>query len=65
MVIGQEFRQAREEGWHAEGDEVAIVGNDGLNALYGVAAEAFGLKVLEGSGEEAINGALTILRRAL
>lgn len=65
MVIGQEFRQAREGGWHVEGDEVAIVGNDGLNALYGVAAEAFGLKVLEGSGEEAMNGALTILRRAL
>jgi 2-dehydro-3-deoxygalactonokinase len=65
MVIGQEFRQAREGGWHVEGDEVAIVGNDGLNALYGVAADAFGLKVLEGSGEEATNGALTILRKAL
>ncbi|TCR98673.1 2-keto-3-deoxygalactonate kinase [Rhizobium sp. BK418] len=65
MVIGQEFRQAREAGWYVDGDQVAIVGNDGLNALYGIAADAFGLKVLEGRGEEAINGALAILREAL
>lgn len=65
LVIGQEFRQAREEGWFAAGDDVAIVGNDGLNALYGVAAEVFGLKALEGSGNEAIRGALAVLRAAV
>lgn len=64
LVIGQEFRQASEEGWFKAGDEVAIVGNDGLNALYGVAAATFGLGVKEASGSEAINGALAILNAA-
>lgn len=65
LVIGQEFRQAREEGWYAEGDRIAIVGNDGLNALYGIAAEVFKLQITEDTGDEAIRGALTILRTAL
>ena len=64
-MIGQEFRQAREEGWYAEGDRIAIVGNDGLNALYGIAAEVFKLQITEDTGDEAIRGALTILRAAL
>ncbi|MGH6763729.1 MAG: 2-dehydro-3-deoxygalactonokinase [Phyllobacterium sp.] len=65
LVIGQEFRQAREEGWYAEGDRAAIVGNDGLNALYGIAARIFELQVAEDAGDEAIKGALAVLRAAL
>ncbi|WP_312794598.1 2-dehydro-3-deoxygalactonokinase [Tianweitania sp.] len=64
LVIGQEFRQASEEGWFKAGDEVAIVGNDGLNGLYGVAASTFGLTVKEASGSEAIDGAIAILKAA-
>ncbi len=64
LVIGQEFRQAREEGWFMPGDDIAIVGNDGLNALYGVAASVFELRAPEGPGNEAIRGALAVLRAA-
>lgn len=65
MVIGQEFRQAREAGWFAPGDTVAIIGNDGLNALYGVAAKVFGLNAPEAPGDEAIRGALAVLHAPL
>jgi len=64
LVIGQELRQAREEGWYKEGDQVAIIGNDGLNGLYRIAADVFALEVLEGNGNEAIAGALAVLKEA-
>lgn len=64
LVIGQEFAQARAAGWFTAGDRAAIVGNDGLNALYGVAATAFGLRAVESPGNPAIRGALAILRAA-
>lgn len=64
LVIGQEFAQARALGLCPKG-RVSIVGNDALTALYSTAADAFGLSVDPGPGEEAVRGALAILRHVL
>lgn len=64
LVIGQEFRQARESGWFGPGETVDIVGNDGLNMRYATAAEIFGLGVRRTAEEAAICGALAILQHA-
>ncbi|WP_296097959.1 2-dehydro-3-deoxygalactonokinase [uncultured Agrobacterium sp.] len=61
LVIGQEFRQAREAGWFTEGDDGRIVGNDGLNDLYLIAAEVFGLKTSVAADDTLAKGALAIL----
>lgn len=61
LVIGCEFRQAREQGWFEHGGAIGIVGNDGLNERYARAAEIFGLTVIDGGEEAAIRGALAIL----
>ncbi len=65
MLIGQEFRQAREAGWYLEGDAATIVGNDGLNDLYVIAATIFDLKVALGSDDVLIRGALDVMRHSL
>ena len=65
MLIGQEFRQAREAGWYLEGDAATIVGNDGLNDLYVIAATIFDLKVTLGSDDVLIRGALDVMRHSL
>ncbi|MDQ1194398.1 2-dehydro-3-deoxygalactonokinase [Agrobacterium sp. SORGH_AS 787] len=65
LVIGQEFRQAHEAGWYAEGDEATIVGNDGLNDLYLVAANLFGLKTSIAGDDALSKGALAVLRQCL
>lgn len=64
LLIGQEFRQARECGWWAPGDTIDIVGNDGLNARYGIAAKNFDLTARGGDELAAIRGALAILAQA-
>lgn len=61
LVIGQEFRQASEAGWFQPGDSAVIVGNDGLNALYAVAAEVFQLNATAPELNEAVEGAHAIL----
>lgn len=65
MLIGQEFRQAREVGWYSEGDEATIVGNDGLNDLYVIAATVFDLKITQGADDVLIRGALEVMRHSL
>lgn len=65
LVIGQEFRQARDAGWYAEGDEAAIVGNDGLNDLYLIAADVFGLRTSIGADDVLTKGALAVLKQTL
>ncbi|MBW9089564.1 2-dehydro-3-deoxygalactonokinase [Rhizobium wenxiniae] len=65
MLIGQEFRQAREAGWYLEGDEATIVGNDGLNDLYVIAATIFDLKIALGADDVLIRGALDVMRHSL
>jgi 2-dehydro-3-deoxygalactonokinase len=64
LVIGQEFRQARESGWPGAGETVDVVGNDGLNMRYAVAAEVFGLRVRNVADQAAVRGALAILEHA-
>ncbi len=61
LVIGQEFREARAQGWFTAGDRIGIVGNDGLNARYAEAAGVFGLTVLDGGEDAAVAGALVLL----
>lgn len=61
LVIGQEFRQASEEGWFRPGDRAVIVGNDGLNALYAVAADEFHVRATAPECNEAVEGACAIL----
>lgn len=65
LLIGQEFRQAREAGWYSEGDEATIVGNDGLNELYVIAARVFDLKITLGADDVLIRGALDVMRHSL
>ena len=65
LVIGQEFRQARDAGWYAEGDDAAIVGNDGLNDLYLIAAGVFGLRISMGDDDALTKGALAVLQKTL
>ncbi|UXS04603.1 2-dehydro-3-deoxygalactonokinase [Agrobacterium tumefaciens] len=65
LVIGQEFLQAREAGWFSEGQPAVIVGNDGLNDLYLIAANLFGLNISMGSDDALTRGALTILNETL
>lgn len=65
LVIGQEFRQAQDAGWYCEGNRATIVGNDGLNDLYMVAAKAFGLDIFLGADDVLNHGALEILHNAL
>ncbi|MFV0244577.1 MAG: 2-dehydro-3-deoxygalactonokinase [Qingshengfaniella sp.] len=60
LLIGAEFRQARDAGWFTPGERLGIVGNDGLNARYGRAARVFGLIVADGGTAAAIHGALEI-----
>lgn len=65
LVIGQEFRQARDTGWHSIGHKAVIIGNDGLNDLYMIAAKAFGLEISLGADEVLNRGALDILHHTL
>ena len=64
FVIGQEFRQARDAGWYSEGGKATIVGNDGLNDLYVVAANVFDLEIAMGDDDVLIRGALETLAAA-
>lgn len=64
LVIGQEFRQARETGWFGPGEAIDVVGNDGLNMRYLIAAEVFGLGIRSVADQAAVHGALAILERA-
>ena len=60
LLIGLEFRQARDCGWMKAGDSVGIVGNDGLNDRYRRAAAIFDLVTVDGGEQAAIAGALEI-----
>lgn len=60
LLIGSEFRQARDGGWIKRGDTIGIVGNDGLNTRYHRVADMFSLKVRDGGEQAAVIGALEI-----
>lgn len=61
LLIGNEFRQACDGGWFESGDTIGIVGNDGLNDRYELAANVFGLNVCNGGEQAAVAGALEII----
>lgn len=65
LVIGQEFRQARDSGWFVEKGEATIVGNDGFNDLYAKAAKIFDLQTSMGAEDDLTRGALKVLHLAL
>lgn len=60
LLIGDEFRSARQCGWLSQGDAIGIVGNDGLNQRYSRTAALFGFDVIEGGENQAVAGALLI-----
>ena len=61
VLIGYEFREARENGWFNAGDHIGIVRNDGLAALYTCAAKEFGLVTTDGGDAAAIAGTMAII----
>jgi 2-dehydro-3-deoxygalactonokinase len=60
IVVGTEFREAREMGWFEAGERVGIIGGDPLAEVYRRAAIAFGLVPELGPGDAAVRGALVI-----
>jgi len=60
LLIGHEFVCAIACGWIKKGDQIGIVGNDGLNARYARAASIAGLGVKEGNEQAGLYGALLI-----
>jgi 2-dehydro-3-deoxygalactonokinase len=60
LVVGTEFREAREMGWFAAGERVGIIGGDPLAEVYRRAAIAFGLAPELGPADAAVRGALVI-----
>ncbi|SEC83654.1 2-dehydro-3-deoxygalactonokinase [Rhizobiales bacterium GAS191] len=64
LVVGSEFREARELGWFKEGQEVGIIGAELMAEVYRRAAEAFGLKPRLGPTDAAMRGCLAIAKVA-
>jgi 2-dehydro-3-deoxygalactonokinase len=60
LVVGMEFREAREMGWFKSGERVGIIGGDHLVEVYRRAAIAFGLEPDLGPSDAAVHGALVI-----
>lgn len=60
LVVGMEFREAREMGWFKSGERVGIIGGDHLVEVYRRAAIAFGLEPDLGPSDAAVRGALVI-----
>jgi 2-dehydro-3-deoxygalactonokinase len=60
LVIGTEFREARDLGWFDTGDRVGIIGGDALVEVYRRAALAFGLEPHLGPADAAVRGCLAI-----
>lgn len=60
LVVGMEFREAREMGWFEPRERVGIIGGDHLVEVYRRAAIAFGLEPDLGSSDAAVRGALVI-----
>ncbi len=60
LVVGMEFREAREMGWFKAGERVGIIGGDPLVEVYRRAAIAFGLEPYLGPSDAAVRGALII-----
>jgi 2-dehydro-3-deoxygalactonokinase len=59
IVVGCEFAEAAQQGWH-DGGAVTIVGGDDVAQVYRTAAEKFGLSVSLGPENAALIGCLRI-----
>ena len=64
LVVGWEFREARETGWFGEGDTIAVVGDDDLVAVYAAVAASCGVNVAPAPADASIRGALRVARLA-
>jgi 2-dehydro-3-deoxygalactonokinase len=60
LVVGMEFREAREMGWFKAGERSGIIGGYHLVEVYRRAAIAFGLEPDLGPSDAAVRGALVI-----
>jgi len=60
LVVGMEFREAREMGWFKAGERVGIIEGDHFVEVYRRAAIAFGLEPDLGPSDAAVRGALVI-----
>jgi 2-dehydro-3-deoxygalactonokinase len=60
IVVASEFQEARALGWFAEGEAVAVVGDDDLVEVYRRTGEAFGLRITVGDEDCAVRGCLAI-----
>ncbi|AHK47247.1 2-dehydro-3-deoxygalactonokinase [Ensifer sp. 1H6] len=64
LVVGWEFREAREQNWFSPGDPIAVVGDDHLVDVYEVVVEAFGARLVSAGRDMAIKGAQAIFQHA-
>jgi 2-dehydro-3-deoxygalactonokinase len=60
LILGTELREVVALGWLEAGEEVAIIGGEGLVERYRRAATAFGLVPRPGPADAALKGALAI-----
>ena len=60
LILGIELREVAALGWLKAGEEVAIIGGEGLVERYRRAATAFGLVPRPGPADAALKGALAI-----
>jgi 2-dehydro-3-deoxygalactonokinase len=60
VVVASEFREARSLEWFAEGQTIAVVGDDDLVEVYCRTADAFGLRVEIGPDDAAVRGCLAV-----
>jgi 2-dehydro-3-deoxygalactonokinase len=64
LVVGMEFREAREMGWFEAGDRVGLVGGEHLAEVYRRAALVFGVEPHLGPSDASVRGCLTIAEMA-
>jgi 2-dehydro-3-deoxygalactonokinase len=60
LIVGWEFAEARAGGWFHDGDTIAVVGDDGLVAVYETVGRLFGLTIRPAPADAAVRGALVI-----
>ncbi|MFC0407355.1 2-dehydro-3-deoxygalactonokinase [Roseomonas elaeocarpi] len=60
LVIGAEFREARDMGWFAPGEAVGVIGGAALARRYALVAEMMGLRPEPGPEDAALRGCLRV-----
>lgn len=62
LVVASEFREAKALGWFEIGDTIAVIGDDDLVDVYRRVGESFGLTVILGDPDCAVQGCLAIAK---